>query len=134
VAEGRSRRWWRRLATGSGPPSTAGPGSDAAPSATGAGGAGTNVQGPAITMTEFRNSDGERPRMDSRGPRRKDLVHAPEHPPPAPIGSLTTMGTMFNLYATASTRTGPTGIVGGPDGKRLVRQAIRNVAASRRQA
>src|SRR5258707_14858804 len=37
---------------------------------------------------------------------------------PNALGDLTTMGTMFNLFRTSTTNTGPMGIAPGPDGNR----------------
>jgi virginiamycin B lyase len=81
----------------------------------GTGGAGTDVKGPTITITEFAIPSASNPGWIAGGPDGK-IWFTHESTAPSAVGNLTTMGTMFTLFPTASTRTGPTGITGGPDG------------------
>jgi len=99
---------------GSGP-GAAGAGAGGASSPTGAGGASTNIKGPTITITEFMIPTASDPGWICAGPDGK-IWFTHQSTAPNALGNLTTMGTMFGLFKTSTTNTGPMGIAPGPDG------------------
>jgi streptogramin lyase len=87
----------------------------AAGAQTGVGGASMNVKGPSITITEYAIPTPSSPGWICAGGDGK-IWFTHQSTAPSAIGNLTTMGTMFNLFKTSTTNTGPMGIAGGPDG------------------
>jgi virginiamycin B lyase len=73
------------------------------------------VKGPTITITEFPIPTASSPGWIAAGPDGK-IWFTHQSSAPSALGNLTTAGTMFGLYPTATSRTGPMGITNGPDG------------------